>query len=319
MRKKKAFTLMELLVVIGIIALLTGILLPALNKVRQQAHRLVCGANLKGIGDAMAAYSQDYDDEYPRAGGPGSTWSSAGCLADWEDEVESSAFSNGATMTSSLYLLVKFMDVSPAQFICKGDSHAVGTREFIPAEFKVGGVDGVWDFGSGNQSDYIGPGDSEWMRWPFLHCSYSYHTPYTNHGIRETSNPAMAVVGDRNPFKAPKPEDCAEFDDFVYNGTSEEIRVGNSIAHNQMGQNVLFFDGHVEFANTPLCGVSNDNIYLAWPSTTEKDGCYEVDADTRKGKGSKVLGDGTVDTPKCDKDSVLLTDGAGGGWGGGGW
>jgi prepilin-type N-terminal cleavage/methylation domain-containing protein len=72
--KKKGFTLVELLVVIAIIALLMGILMPALARVRQIAFRMVCGTNLSGIGKAMLIYANDYEDELPRSGGRNSTW-----------------------------------------------------------------------------------------------------------------------------------------------------------------------------------------------------------------------------------------------------
>lgn len=68
---RKAFTLIELLVVISIIALLLAILIPALNKVREQAKSVVCSANIKQLSMGAVLYSMGCEDktmylEYPQ-------------------------------------------------------------------------------------------------------------------------------------------------------------------------------------------------------------------------------------------------------------
>ena len=60
--RKKAFTLVELLVVISIIAMLMAILLPSLGRAREQAERTVCMANLRSIGQGLHTYANDNDD-----------------------------------------------------------------------------------------------------------------------------------------------------------------------------------------------------------------------------------------------------------------
>lgn len=63
--RKNGFTLIELLVVISIIALLIGILLPALSRARSSANQMKCGTHVRGIHQGLVAWSDDYRERFP--------------------------------------------------------------------------------------------------------------------------------------------------------------------------------------------------------------------------------------------------------------
>jgi type II secretory pathway pseudopilin PulG len=287
--RRKSFTLVELLVVIGIIAVLMGILLPALNAVRRAAQKVVCGTNLAGIGKAMLLYANDYGGDFPRAGGARSRWGPNGYIASWYNQ-NGAQFVYGpspapVTITSSLFLLIKYADVSPDQFVCKGDT---GTKVFklsdvtagkLPVE--VDDITDVWDFG--RNSDM-----KDNTVWPGEYNSYSYHDPYDNvplgnrsFTLGSYSNPASPVCADRNPYldKNAKnvylegtgcggnPKEKAPYCNAT-EGYQDPDKTGNAAAHQREGQNVVYCDTHMNFEKYPNVGISRDNIWKHWPTAT---------------------------------------------------
>jgi len=247
----RAFAIGAVLIgVLGLLVFPSWVVVGA--RTRSVAFRGGCGTNLSGIGKAMLIYANDYEDELPRAGGRNSVW--AAKIPDWKATnrfkaygVSAAGDGGTANISSCFYLLVKYCEVQPKSFNCKGD---VGVKEFKPGMYKTRDREliDLWDFGPEPQK----------------HCSYSYHVPYGGYELTTASDPNLAVAADRNPWIDSPFNKARDFQAFDPDGNKEAIRAGNAITHKADAQNVLFLDIHVGQEKQSFCGLNDDNIYTSW-------------------------------------------------------
>jgi type II secretory pathway pseudopilin PulG len=321
MKKKKGLMLLEVVVVIAIIIMLLLILMPPI--IYKPARRVVCGTNLKGLGNAMVVYANDFDGQYPCQGrGVENTW--ADSTDGWVNPDKDWNEPGDITVGASLYLLVRLADVSPKFFVCpKSDQDEFSGKN--PDKLDI--VD-LWDFGQ-HEAGRRDPWEAE---GPARCVSYSYHQPYdpanaaTGKAGRfradDQRSAAFAMAADRNPFYDPKLTETA------FNGSNvmecvsligahwdpsyspsvgserQNIMVANSQPHQREGQNVLFADGHSNFERTPDVGVGNDNIYTRMESKTSQD-----PASWRTGIApQRPDRTGDDETPAAMEDSFLVND-----------
>src|SRR5689334_6701284 len=141
---RRGFTLVELLVVIGIIALLISILLPALNRAREQANRVKCASNLRQIGLAMLMYAnQERNGGLPRT--YFNTQSSTlitttlgyanggvffGAVLPNGQVTDSPVGDNN--VTSSFMLVLATQDITPEVFVCPSSQGERGFQTGSP-------------------------------------------------------------------------------------------------------------------------------------------------------------------------------------------
>ncbi len=268
MKKKKGFTLIELLVVVAIIALLISILLPSLSRARELSKRLVCGANIKGIGTSCKIYANENDEMWPLPAFIDSTqtakvwWTTSGTggvgllgptMVTGNPFTSVSINTNTTTIsvTRCFWMLVRSGEVTPKQFVCpsSGDQADANNAELY------------YDFGSLNT------------------ISYGYRVPYGPTDTRPSENldSRMIVAADKGPVSSMAvTEDKLQLigagsgtPGAVYNISPPSDWVAfNSPNHGGKGQgegqNCLFADGHASFERKACAGIDWDNIYTAY-------------------------------------------------------
>ena len=249
----KAFTLVELMVVILIIAILATLLVPGLLRAITIAKQGACNTNIQAIVKGLKGYSAAHK-KMPYV--PVSSWNvKIGTILD------SNPFLAGAALkdrnhSANLWLLVREGYVGVSAFVCPSTTD-------IPSAYQDAEL--TWDF---TRSEYI---------------SYGLQSPYGWDGSLSILGPAdgsaaTVYLADGSPYvEISTGDDPGKIKTAVIPGTSSNVvdwaddnmsvetkqLLGNSPNHDGEGQNVGYADGRVEWKTVANCGKDGDNIYTA--------------------------------------------------------
>ncbi len=270
MRRAKAFTMIELLTVMAIIAAVVAISLPHVSRSREEAKRTVCMANERGIGQAFYLYAMETPDPgyFPAICQTTTAPSDNYALFRPQDRTTEPSTTGTPSPTVDLWAVVRKMQCAPKQFVCP------------------------------STTDLPDPVADTTVYYDFLsmtHLSYGYqfqHSP-NRRIIGMASEPLFPVLADGNPYVKGGITNTLAAD---RNGPGR----GSSTNHDREGQNVLSQDGHVDFEAGPDVGLSGKISGV--PRARGRDNCYSyftsiadpVDPGTDKPTWTPGAGIGTI-------------------------
>jgi prepilin-type N-terminal cleavage/methylation domain-containing protein len=217
------FTLIELLVVIAIIAILAGMLLPALARAKGQSLKTKCISNQRQIGYAFNFYTDDFNDQYPLHDG----WAATGGKFWSNAIVTGNAANYGGRVAETNRPLNKYLS-APDIFQCPGDK---GDSLNDP-----------------KKTCYLSWGNSYLVQW----SGDAFRVKKVTGNVREPRNSYAGTPSKTSDFSIRPATKIIQGDwPWHANRSTTDKR---TIWHNYKGkryENMLFADGHVEFYRFP--------------------------------------------------------------------
>jgi prepilin-type N-terminal cleavage/methylation domain-containing protein len=249
------FTLVELLVVIGIIAVLMSLLISALGGAREQGQRVACANQLRQLVLAMNYYAgAEHSHSYPRTKYDPTKDKMQLDNAGYgvADTFGNSGYVGENNVPATMYLLMRSQKLNVKMLACPA-------TEVTGGEWK-GGVEENSNWR--NYTDWVSYSIASPYPTPAASGEFHWGTSTkVTFALLADINPGTRGIGSGGvPNNATGPARTA---------SATKLRAANSNNHRNKGQNVAYPDGHVVFSPTPYCGAQHrdtgvpDNIYTA--------------------------------------------------------
>jgi prepilin-type N-terminal cleavage/methylation domain-containing protein len=257
MRRTKAFTLVELLVVVGIIGLLAAILVPTLQQAQELTNRTVCMSNLRSINSAVVLYKSSNDGAWPWLYSKIKSWDTTIVGTNREKNPFGETDANNPmnrSLTALVFMLVR-QDQPPGMFRCPSDKNSYVDRT-VKADKNIG-----------DKATGVIEGEYYWDFSKAENMSYSYQAPRVTSGTTyangvDSSLTEIIVYGDMTP----RYEGDSKWEPMEIKNDTPQTDIEKQLSYNHKGkqQNVLRVAGNVEAKKRPDVGDSDDQIFTAY-------------------------------------------------------